>query len=44
MIKSMGYVIYSENIMALMVIGLVLLMVMMSLRLLLKTENEGSVR
>ena len=38
MIKGIGYVLYSENIMALIVIGFVLLMVMMSLRLLLKTE------
>lgn len=36
MIKSIGYILYSENIMALIVIGFVLLMVMMSLRLLLK--------
>ena len=39
MIKSIGYMIYSENIMALIVIGFVLLMVMMSLRLLLKGIN-----
>ena len=36
MIKSIGYLLYSENIMALIGIGFVLLMVMMSLRLLLK--------
>ena len=35
LIKSMGYMLYSENIMALMIIGLLLLMVMMSLNLLL---------
>ena len=39
MIKSIGYILYSENIMALIVIGFVLLMVMMSLRLLLKGLN-----
>ena len=40
MIKSIGYILYSENIIALIVIGFLLLMVMMSLNLLLKsTEN-----
>ena len=36
MIKSVGYILYSENIMALIIIGFILLMVMMSLNLLLK--------
>lgn len=40
MIKSMGYILYSENIIALIVIGFLLLMVMMSLNLLLKSTNE----
>ena len=41
MIKSIGYVLYSENIMALIVIGFLLLMVMMSLNLLL-TLSKGN--
>lgn len=42
MIKSIGYVLYSENIMALIVIGFLLLMVMMSLNLLLTlSKGEG---
>ena len=36
MIKAMGYVLYSENIMGIMIIGLILLMVMMGLKLLLR--------
>ena len=40
LIKSMGYMLYSENIMALIIIGFLLLMVMMSLNLLL-TVNKS---
>ena len=39
MIKTIGYVLYSENIMALIIIGFLLLMVMMSLNLLLKIRD-----
>ena len=41
MIKSIGYILYSENIMALIVIGFILLMVMMSLNLLLKGGDKN---
>ena len=40
MIKSVGYILYSENIMALIIIGFILLMVMMSLNLLLKGVSD----
>lgn len=40
MIKTIGYILYSENIMALIVIGLLLLMVMMSLNLLLSGKSS----
>lgn len=43
MIKTVGYILYSENIMALIVIGLLLLMVMMSLKLLLSSTNSKEV-
>lgn len=41
LIKSMGYILYSENIMALIVIGFILLMVMMALNLLLTISAKG---
>ena len=41
LIKSMGYLLYSENIMALIIIGLLLLMVMMSLNLLLTIRSSS---
>ena len=40
LIKSMGYMLYSENIMALIIIGFLLLMVMMSLNLLLTVKSS----
>ena len=40
LIKSMGYLLYSENIMALIIIGFLLLMVMMALNLLLTVKTK----
>ena len=44
LIKSMGYILYSENIMALIIIGFLLLMVMMALNLLLTVKKGGYLR
>lgn len=44
LIKSMGYLLYSENIMALVIIGFLLLMVMMSLNLLLTIRSSSYIK